>query len=265
MQSPKAIVIRTAGTNCDEETKFALEHAGAKAELIHINHLAKESNPFGDTKIIAIPGGFTYGDDVASGKVLAVELAHVIGDKLNEFVAKGGLIIGICNGFQVLVKTGLLPDARFSAALERKTTLTFNDSHKFECRWVRLKADSDTVCVFAEGGEEFDMPVAHGEGKFVCRDQSVLDELKANGQIVYRYVGADGSADIDYPEDPNGSVEHIAGICDKSGRIFGMMPHPERHIFAHQHPRARRDENAGKVEGEGIRLFKRAVRYCKES
>lgn len=265
MQAPKAIVIRTAGTNCDEETRFALEHAGALPELVHINHLAKESDPFAGVSIIAIPGGFTYGDDVASGKVLAVELAHVIGDKMREFVDRGGLIIGICNGFQVLVKTGLLPDARFAAAAERKATLTFNESHKFECRWVRLKAAENTVCVFAQAGEEFDMPVAHGEGRFVCRDQQVLDELKSNGQVVYRYVGADGSADIGYPEDPNGSVEHIAGICDKSGRIFGLMPHPERHIFAYQHPRARRDENSGKNEGEGIRLFRRAVQYCKGS
>lgn len=262
MATPKALVIRTAGTNCDQETKYALEYAGATAELMHINHLAKEAEPFKDINLLAIPGGFTYGDDVASGKVLAVELAHVVGEKIKEFVDRGGLVIGICNGFQVLVKTGLLPGAKFSPAAERQATLTFNDSHKFECRWVKLRAADNTVCVFAEAGEEIEVPVAHGEGKFVCRTPEILEELRANGQVVYRYISK-GGGEPSYPEDPNGSDDHIAGICDKSGRIFGLMPHPERHVFAYQHPRATREERSG--EGEGVRLFQRAIRYCKES
>lgn len=262
MAKPKALVIRTAGTNCDQETSFALEYAGATTQLSHINHLAKEEDPFAGIDILAIPGGFTYGDDVASGKVLAVEMTHVIGEKIKAFVDKGGLVIGICNGFQVLVKTGLLPDALFSSAEERKATLTFNDSHKFECRWSRLKAAENTVCVFAEQGEEMDIPVAHGEGKFVCRSPEVLKELQDNGQIVYRYISRDGGVP-EYPEDPNGSDDHIAGICDKTGRVFGLMPHPERHIFAYQHPRATREEREG--DGEGIKMFKRAVRYCLEN
>ena len=261
MATPKALVIRTAGTNCDQETLYAFEHAGAATELLHINNLAKSKNPFAGVNIVALPGGFTYGDDVASGKVLAVELAHVLGDKMKEFVDRGGLVIGICNGFQVLVKTGLLPDARFSSAIERKATLTFNDSHKFECRWVRLKAAENTKCVFAEPGEEIEVPVAHGEGKFVCRTPEILQELIDNGQVVYRYATEDGSEPV-YPQDPNGSDEHIAGICDATGRVFGLMPHPERHVFSYQHPRAQREERTG--EGEGIRLFHRAVQYCKE-
>ncbi len=261
MATPKALVIRTAGTNCDQETLFAFEHAGAATELLHINNLAKSKDPFAGVNIVAVPGGFTYGDDVASGKVLAVELAHVLGDKMKAFVDRGGLVIGICNGFQVLVKTGLLPDARFSSAIERKATLTFNDSHKFECRWVRLKAAENTKCVFADQGEEIEVPVAHGEGKFICRTPEILQELIDNGQVVYRYATEDGSEPV-YPQDPNGSDDHIAGICDATGRVFGLMPHPERHVFSYQHPRAQREERTG--EGEGIRLFQRAVQYCKE-
>lgn len=260
MATPKALVIRTAGTNCDQETLYAFEHAGATTELFHVNNLAKSSDPFKDVNIIALPGGFTYGDDVASGKVLAVELTHVLGDRLKEFVDRGGLVIGICNGFQVLVKTGLLPDARFSSATERKATLTFNDSHKFECRWVRLKTPDNCKCIFAEAGEEIEIPVAHGEGKFVCRDAEILQELENNGQVVYRYTTADGSEPV-YPADPNGSDNHIAGICDPTGKVFGLMPHPERHIFSYQHPRAQRENRNG--EGDGIRMFRRAVEYCK--
>lgn len=258
--TPKALVIRTAGTNCDLETRYALEYAGATVELKHINQLAKESDPFDGIDIIAIPGGFTYGDDVASGKVLAVELAHTLGERLKAYVDRGGLVIGICNGFQVLVKTGLLPDAGFTPAADHRATLTFNDSHKFECRWVRLRAAENTVCVFAQAGEEIEVPVAHGEGKFVCRTPDILEQLRKDGQVVYRYTARDGGEPA-YPEDPNGSDDHIAGICDKSGRVFGLMPHPERHIFAYQHPRATREERTG--EGEGIRLFRRAVDYCK--
>jgi len=263
MVTPKALVVRTAGTNCDMETKFAFENAGGAADLVHINKLAKENEPLAGYQILAIPGGFTYGDDVASGKVLAVELTHTLGEKIQAFVDKGGLVIGICNGFQVLVKTGLLPDARFSVAAERKCTLTFNDSHKFESRWVRMRAADNSVCIFAEPGEEFDIPVAHGEGKFVTRSPEVLKDLADNGQIVYRYIARDGSAP-QYPEDPNGSIDHIAGICDKTGRIFGLMPHPERHLFNYHHPRWNRTPEIDPMaEGAGAKVFSRAVQYCK--
>ncbi len=260
MATVKALILRTAGTNCDRETQLAFELAGAQAERIHVNRLAREAAPLETAQILALPGGFSYGDDVASGKVLAVELAHVLGEALQRFVDRGGLVVGICNGFQVLVKTGLLPDARLRPAAERKATLTFNDSHKFECRWVRLKAPRNTVCVFAEGGETLEVPVAHGEGKFVTRDEDVLRELIDTGQVVYRYTALDGGEPA-YPADPNGSVDHIAGICDPSGRILGLMPHPERHLFARQHPCWTRADGEG--EGAGLRLFKRAVDACK--
>ncbi len=262
MTTPRALVLRTAGTNCDEETKFALELAGAAVDLVHINRLAGAQDPFGAYQLLALPGGFTYGDDVAAGKVLAVELAHVLGEKLAAFVARGGLIIGICNGFQVLIQTGLLPDARFRSAGERRLTLTANDSHKFEARWVRLQAAANTVCVFAEKNERLELPVAHGEGKLVARAPEVLPALVDGGQVVYRYAAANGGEPA-YPANPNGSVDHIAGICDPSGRVFGLMPHPERHLFGYHHPRWTREGLRG--EGAGLRLFQRAIQYCREA
>lgn len=261
MATVRARVLRTAGTNCDVETRFALELAGAEADLVHVNHLAQETDPFAGCQILALPGGFTYGDDVAAGKVLAVELAHVLGEKLQAFVDRGGLVIGICNGFQVLVKTGLLPDARIGVGKQR-VTLTNNDSHKFEARWVTMRAPENTKCIFVEPGEQIEVPAAHGEGKFVCESPAVLDELTANGQIAYQYVTRDGEAPA-YPADPNGSTAHIAGICDPSGRIFGLMPHPERHLYAYHHPRWTREGRSG--DGEGLRIFKRAVAYAAQA
>lgn len=262
MATPRALVLRTAGTNCDQETKYAFELAGAATELAHINWLSTSDTPLANVQILALPGGFSYGDDIAAGKILAVELMHSMRRHLQDFIYGGGLIIGICNGFQTLVKTGLLPDARILPAAERPLTLTHNDSGKYEARWVRLQTPHESVCVFAEPDECLEMPVAHGEGKLVPRNPQVIKDLIANGQVVYRYIGSNGSAPI-YPEDPNGSVDNIAGICDKSGRVFGLMPHPERYVNRRQHPRWTR-ERRPEAEGEGLRLFRRAVDYFKK-
>jgi phosphoribosylformylglycinamidine synthase len=259
MPTVNVIVLRTAGTNCDEETRYAFEAVGARAELVHVNNLARGEHRLGDYQILVLPGGFTYGDDVGSGKVFAVELGHVLAEKLTAFVEGGGLVLGICNGFQVLIKTGLLPDARLAPAAERPVTLTHNDSHRFEDRWVWLQADAATRCVFTRPDERLALPVAHGEGKVVVRDEAVLQRLRAQGQIVYRYVNEDGSPPA-YPADPNGSVDHIAGLCDPSGRVFGLMPHPERHFFPYQHPGWTRRGLAD--EGDGVALFRRAVEAC---
>ena len=261
MATPRVLVLRTAGINCDAETKHAFELAGAAARLAHINWLSASEEPLANCQILAIPGGFTYGDDIAAGKVLAVELMHSMRKHLEDFIIHGGLILGICNGFQVLVKTGLLPDARFLPAAERSITLTHNDSGKFEARWVRLKASHNSICVFAESGEELDLPVAHGEGKLVARSVTTIRNLVDNGQVVYRYTSIRGDAPV-YPEDPNGSVDNIAGICDASGRIFGLMPHPERHVSSFQHPRWTRERREG--EGDGLKLFRRAVEYFRK-
>ncbi len=259
MAKPRALVLRTAGTNCDQETKYAFELAGAAAQLAHINWLSAADAPLANCQILALPGGFTYGDDVAAGKVLAVELMHSMREHLENFILGGGLVIGICNGFQVLIKTGLLPDARALSAAERNLTLTHNDSGKFEARWVRLRAPHHTNCVFVEPDEEIELPVAHGEGRLAARSAAAVRELIDDGLVAYRYAGQRGSAPV-YPDDPNGSADNIAAICDKSGRVFGLMPHPERYVSFFQRPRWTRSP-VREGEGEGLRIFRRAVEY----
>ncbi|MDR0362576.1 MAG: phosphoribosylformylglycinamidine synthase I [Planctomycetota bacterium] len=260
MTKPRALVVRAAGTNCDQETKYAFELAGADTELAHVNWLATSSDPFANCQILALPGGFTYGDDVGAGKVLAVELAHSLGERLEQFIHGGGLVIGICNGFQTLVKTGLLPDAKMRGPAERMLTLAHNDSGKFEARWVRLRAPHNVKCVFAEPDEELELPVANGEGKLVARNPEALRRLVENGQVAYRYASPRGDVPV-YPEDPNGSLDNIAGISDRSGRVFGLMPHPERYVSFFQHPRWTRNKRVDRREGLGLRIFRRAVRY----
>lgn len=257
----KVLVLRAAGTNCDYETAFAFEYVGAKVELVHINQLIRKEVRLKDFHILAIPGGFTYGDDIASGKILANEVKYKLRGEMERFVRGGKLIIGICNGFQVLVKAGFLP-GKDGMGEELKATLTTNDSGKYEDRWVYLKIQDSKFknqkCVWTQRLDEIIyLPAAHGEGKFVPRNKEVLDRLLANGQVVFRYVDRDGRL-TGFPWNPNGSVGNIAGICDATGRIFGLMPHPERHIFATQHPRWSRGEAKG--EGDGVAIFRNGVK-----
>lgn len=230
----KVCVLRTAGTNCDEETKFAFADLGAAAELVHINQLLKKEKRLKDYQILAIPGGFTYGDDISAGKILANQLRYQLWDEVQEFI-KEGLIIGICNGFQVLVKAGLLP---FSDG-KQCVSLAWNDSGRFEDRWVYLRT-KDSICNWSKSLPDIIyLPVAHGEGKFIA-DDGLLDELEKNGQVVFQYCDEKGNLK-DYPYNPNGSLRNIAGICDPSGRILGLMPHPERFVQPTQHPRWSRE------------------------
>mgnify|MGYP001174437244 CR=1 FL=1 len=256
MSKPKAIVLRTAGTNCDNETAFAFQQSGAEADIVHVQRLSEQPSLLNEYRILALPGGFSYGDDVAAGRVFANELKCKIGEAIAEFIEAGGLAIGICNGFQVMVKMGLLPGP-FSISADQEVTLTDNDSNKFEDRWVYLKNVSDK-CVFTRGLEQIYLPIAHGEGKFIAHDESHLDQLEAGGQVVFRYVSDNGSS-ADYPWNPNGSQRDIAGICDPTGRLLGLMPHPERHFLPFHHPRWTRD--GLKVEGDGAALFKNSVEY----
>jgi len=253
----KAIVLRTAGTNCDQETVFALQYVGAQVENLHINRLLKKERPLADYQILVIPGGFTYGDDVSAGKLLANELKFKLHMELREFIQEGKLVIGICNGFQVLVKAGFLPGNKKVG----NATLTYNDSGKFEDRWVYLKIEKGNRCVFTQGmhGLLLYLPVAHAEGKFVPENNRVMERLQNEGQIVLRYVDPEGNLNF-YPWNPNGSVGNIAGICDSTGRIFGIMPHPERHIHPTAHPHWMRI--GLKKEGEGVAFFKNAVDYA---
>jgi len=262
----KVIILRTAGTNCDEETAFAFQSFGAQVDLVHINKLFSGEVKLKDYHILAIPGGFTYGDDIESGRILANELNAKLGEALCQFLGSGKLIIGICNGFQVLVKSGILPGALSQekhAAHDslQKVTLTSNDSGKFEDRWSYLKIDGKSV--WTEGLDDIVYyPVAHAEGKFVSKNKNILDRMQANRQIIFRYCAQDGKIP-QYPENPNGSDDHIAGITDYSGRVLGLMPHPERHFLFTQHPFWTRLKNNGKY-GQGAKIFKNGVDYVKK-
>jgi phosphoribosylformylglycinamidine synthase len=255
----KVIVLRAAGTNCDKETADAFIRQGAEAELIHINELKSRKKKLASYHILALPGGFTYGDDIASGKILANELKFNLKDDILKFVNDNKLVIGICNGFQVLVKAGLLPDM---SVFKQTTTLNLNDSCKFEDRWVYLEANPKSSCVWTKNIKEIiELPVAHAEGKFMT-DKDTLKALNDNQQIVFRYVNSKGEVAV-YPENPNGSLDAIAGICDVTGRIFGLMPHPERFLTAAHNPRYQRLKGVKPLDGNII--FKNAVSYIKNN
>jgi len=261
LKSVKVCILRTAGTNCDKETAFAFEMAGAHSELVHINRLISKEKDIHEYQVLALPGGFSYGDDIASGKIFANELKNKLGDELKKFVAEGKLIIGICNGFQILVKSGLLPG---NVALDQETSLIINDVGKFQDYWVYLKTAETqartTKCVWVKDlPEMIYLPVAHGEGKFVTKDKEVLARLKKNHQIVFQYCDDQGKL-AGYPHNPNGSEDNIAGICDETGRILGLMPHPERNMYREQHPRWTMGPNAP----DGLQIFNNAVTYAKK-
>ncbi|MGB4520536.1 MAG: phosphoribosylformylglycinamidine synthase I, partial [Candidatus Omnitrophota bacterium] len=260
IMAPKVCILRTAGTNCDKETAFAFSSVGADTELVHVNKLITKEKKLSEYQVLALPGGFSYGDDVSSGKILANELRTKLIDDLKKFIEDGKLIIGICNGFQVLVKSGLLPG---NDTFAQEASLIINDSGKFEDRWVYLKSVKSKAksekCVWTRGlPEVIYLPVAHGEGKFVVQDKTVLERLQKDSEVVFQYCNQAGDLS-GYPDNPNGSLDNIAGICDRTGRIFGMMPHPERHIGVFQHPRW-----LGKDEGVGLNIFKNGVEYVKK-
>ena len=263
MKSPKVkvIVLRTAGTNCDWETAYAFEKVGATVSRVHVNEIVRREKRLSDYQILAIPGGFSYGDDLGAGKVLANELITKLAEEFWSFVRKDHLVIGICNGFQVLVKMNLLPGLG-SGAGGQEATLSWNDSGRYEDRWVWLSADSGKA-PFVRKGDRIYLPVAHAEGKFITRDEAVLKKIRSNGQVVFRYVGKTGKAK-GFPENPNGSVDDIAGICDPTGRVLGLMPHPERHVEPTQHPQWTRLGARGLArEGDGVRIFRNAIEYFK--
>ena len=258
MPTPAALVLRAPGANCDEETQFAFELAGGRAERIHVNRLRENPRLLRQFDILAIPGGFTYGDDVAAGKILAAELTSFLSDALREFRDAEKLIIGICNGFQVLLKAGLLmpPDEDGPLA-----TLAHNSVGRFEDRWTHLRS-TPGHCVWLKDCEQLVLPVAHGEGNFVCRKDWILQGLDQAGQIVLRYTDPDGRPS-GFPHNPSGSQGAVAGLCDATGRVLGLMPHPERYVLPTQHPRWTRD--GLRTEGAGLKLFRNAVEYVRSA
>jgi phosphoribosylformylglycinamidine synthase len=265
MGKPKTLILRTAGTNCDGETAYAFELAGSATEMVHVNRLLREPGLLESAQILAIPGGFSYGDDIAAGRILANQIHHHLGDAVRGFIESGRPVIGICNGFQVLVKTDLLP-GKLTSRGGQSATLTNNDSGRFVDRWVRLATrKSKSVWTAELEPPVVELPVAHGEGKFVPRDESVRRALWDNGQVALVYAREDGSpAAGEAPDNPNGSVDDIAGVCDPSGLVFGLMPHPERYVDPIQHPAwtSRRQSNRA---GHGLQIFENAVRHVAEA
>ncbi len=263
-----ALVLCGYGLNCDHETAYALRLAGARAARVHINALIGGQVKLDEFQILVFVGGFSWGDDHGAGVVQAVRLKTHVGEQLLAFVKRGHLIMGICNGFQTLVNLGLLPgfDGDYQ---DRKLALIYNDSGNFRDDWVHLKVNTASPCVFTRGLEQVEYPVRHGEGKFYA-DAASIERLVAGNQIALQYARADGRcADQTFPYNPNGSVKDIAGICDPTGRIFGLMPHPEAYNHWTNHPQWTRRKQQQKRQGismtekmtPGTRIFKNAVEF----
>ncbi|MBN1401736.1 MAG: phosphoribosylformylglycinamidine synthase I [Anaerolineae bacterium] len=270
MRTPRVMIMHAPGTNRDREAAMACRLAGGEPEIVHINQLISGARRLADFQMLVVPGGFSYGDDLGAGRLWANDLYHRFSDELDEFVALGKPVLGICNGFQTLVKAGYLPGVK--GAGDRRTqqvTLTFNRRGQFECRWVRLRAVPDSRCLFTRNmDQDILCPVAHGEGRLAVPDKATRDMLWQTGLVALQYVAPeDGVARDDasattpvreragYPANPNGSVDDIAGICNTAGNVFGLMPHPEDHIYPQQHPRWNRGESGGM----GLGLFRNGL------
>ncbi len=283
MSKPRAAIITGYGINSDNELAQCFAMAGADARRVHINDLIAKKPALSDFDIIAVPGGFSFGDHIASGRVFANKLKHALAEDLARAAERKVPMIGICNGFQVLVKLGLLPGEAPGAATAAATsataggaanggarfaqtaTLTYNDSGRFEDRWCHLSADTGATCLWTRGITTIFLPIRHGEGKFVPRDADALAALKRGGQVALRYCSPEGVCPVpgadSYPCNPNGSVDNIAGVCSPDGLIFGLMPHPEAHMLATNHPQWQKLGLRG--EGEGIRIFRNAVEFVR--
>ncbi len=266
MPTPNVLVLYGYGINCDMETSFAFEKFGAKPKILHINDLISGKINLKDYQIMAFPGGFSYGDDTGAGQALANRIINNIKDEILEFVQRDTLAIGLCNGFQIMTALGMTPalDSQYG---ERQVALMSNESTRYICRWVHLEVVSDK-CIFTKGIKTLYVPVAHGEGNFYTTDEN-LKRLQDNDQVVFKYINEDGSpANKEYPINPNGAAMDIAGVCDPTGRIMGMMPHPERHMAFCSRPdyTLKKEEflRSGKEIpeiGEGAQIFKNAVGY----
>jgi phosphoribosylformylglycinamidine synthase I len=265
---PKALVLQAHGTNRDLDVMAALTLAGADPIGVPLNDLRARKTRWRDFQLLVLPGGFSYADALGAGKLLAIDLTSYFVDEISAFVDSGKPVIGICNGFQALVKSGILPGptviARSGEATTKQShateaTLTFNERGHFECRWVTLRLVSQK-CIWTKDLDEIiNCPIAHGEGNFQVSNHSLLSTFQSHDQVALTYTCPDGSsAKGDYPANPNGSILDIAGICNLQGNVLGLMPHPENHIYDYQHPRYARGEKGG----SGLRLFENGVKYA---
>ena len=265
MTQPKVLVLSGYGINCEEETLHAFEKQGATGEIVHINDIIDGSKKIEDYQIMAFPGGFSYGDDTGAGNALANRIKNNLGDSIYKFAEQDKLIIGICNGFQIMANIGLVPATKKYGQVE--SALMWNKTARFECTWVNLRAVSQKS-PWLKGIEKIQLPIAHGEGNFYVEPE-ILKELEENDQIAFQYTTAEGTlANGEYPANPNGAIADIAGIIDPSGRILGMMPHPERFNCIYNHPEWTQMKELAKREGKtldeagaGNIMFKNAVEY----
>lgn len=257
MAKPRVCILRTDGTNCDEELFYAFEKFEGSPEYVHINQLRNKSKKLKNFQVLALPGGFSYGDDVASGKILAVELVSFLKDEITNYINKEGLVIGICNGFQTLIRTGLLP---FNQIGKMEVTMAQNESGRFECRWIKLKSEK-SKCVFLNNnaGQIGDFAINSGEGRFFSTSD-VIKKVEDQNLVTLRYVDEKGHPNQSYPVNPNGSLNAIAGVCDPSGRIIGMQPHPEKFVEITQHPNWRRQKF---LKPHGAYIFENMVKFAR--
>jgi len=263
VSSPRALILRAPGINCERETHHAFARAGAAPEYVHVGQLLADPGQLDRFSILAVPGGFAYGDDISSGRVLAQELRAGLGERLLQFVDRGGLALGICNGFQVLVRLGLLPCTRHK--LDEEVTLTHNLSNHYECRWVTLRTQKSR-CVFLPEGLTLRWPAAHGEGRLMAKDKAMQQTLVDEGYAALLYVDAAGRPTEHYPDNPNGSPLAIAGLTNTSGRVLGMMPHPDRSYLPTHMPQWRRtllEQGALPEDGDGMVVFREMVKAAK--
>ncbi len=268
----KAIVIAGNGTNCEREVATACRLAGADCDIVHIAELLAGRARLDDYHFLNLAGGFLDGDDLGSAKAGANRLKHAavrgssehLSDQIERFIADGKLIMGVCNGFQLMVKMGLLP-ALGQGFGPQSATLTFNDCGRFQDRWVYMKVDPASPCIYTRGVEGIYLPIRHGEGKFVVDSEATLQLIEQKHLSVLKYSDPEyRAATMEFPWNPNGSINAIAGLCDESGRLFGLMPHPEAYVHRTHHPRWTREKEQSE-EGMGLWLYQNAVRYiCEE-
>jgi phosphoribosylformylglycinamidine synthase subunit PurQ / glutaminase len=266
MSKPRVLVLTGYGINCEEETAYAFEKAGAVSKIMHINEIIETPAVLNEYQVFVFPGGFSYGDDTGSGKAMANKIKNNLVDEFRSFIEKDSLMLGICNGFQVMVNLGILP-ALGGYLKKAEVSLENNRTFRYECRWVDLNI-AKSPSVFTKGIAKLHIPVAHGEGNFYA-EEATLNEIEKYGLVAMRYAKPDGStASGEFPYSPNGSVNDIAALCDKSGRLMGMMPHPERNVlFTHRDDwtyikeKARREKAPIPEAGEGLAIFKNAVEY----
>ena len=268
----KSLILTGFGINCEIEMRAAYKNTGAEVKIIHFNEIIEGNYSLKDYDILSFPGGFSFGDDISSGKVMANKVKYkkmrngnTFIQEIEDFIKQGKYIMGVCNGFQILVQLGLLPNLK--GDYNPETALLHNDSNKYEDRWVHCKVNNQNDSPFLKGIESLPLPVRHGEGKLVIKDKTVLDNIVKHNLIALQYADATGNITEEYPKNPNGSTLSIAGLTDRTGQIFGLMPHPEAFLSFYNHPnwaKMKRDKNELKRVQTGQAIFDNIVKHISQ-